>query len=529
MQIEETDGSDEESEEENKNTSIAEEESNCEKMDDQMVDNSIKPQKETKIEPVFFEKKSVATLLDQEIANKNELVEEKKFELPENIVQVKDKAAAFFSNGQYADAIDCYTKSINFLEELKKNSDNLFEINQNLSVLFNNRATSHQNICDYKNCIQDCDSGLELVENNISLKCKLLFKKAHSLEMIEKYEAAFVVYEKLMKIDNKFKNVQLNFNRVKNILKENGKLEKVKNQMIQNSGESKVEDRHQLYEEFKAKGNDFFKNDNHEKACEFYSKCIEIDKDKIIAYLNRSLCYVKLKQPDLAIKDTSYVLEREPTNVKALYRRGLAYKNKNEIEAAINDLKKILSIESNNQIAKNELQSLEALIMEKQKNVKNLKIEEINQSIQVSPETDKKPIRKTGVEPIPIMNIPKKNYNFASITNGYEFLQAWNSISPSDLDNYSKLIANVDPNNLHRFIGSKLDDDMLTKLIKAVYKLANQEIKTKFNIPDYLESIAKTQRFEVTKLFISKDQKKMLSELIEKFGGDVKLKKLYSI
>lgn len=501
-----------------------------------MDEMSCKSEKEIKYENVVCEEQVEICEKTSPETNKEVSVEEKKFQLPEKIIQVKDKAAVFFTNGQYADAIDYYSKSINLLQDLKNSSQNLFDINQNLSVLFNNRATSYQNICDYKNCIKDCESGLELVENNISLKCKLMFKKAHSLEMIEKYEAAYSDYETLMKIDNKFKNVQLNFNRVKNILKENGQLDKVRNRSsMPNDNDTKHKEKHkdvqQLYDEFKVKGNEYFKNNNYEKACEFYSKCIEIDGNNSIAYLNRSLCYVKLKQPDLAIKDTTFVLEKETNNVKALYRRGLAFKDKNDLESAINDMKKILSIEFNNQIAKNELKNLEILLDEKKKtsNEKKIKIEEINEKAEVKPKVESKPILKAPIQQAPILNLPKKVYDFSSITNGYEFLQAWNSINPSDLDNYSKLIANVDPNQLHKFIGSKLDDDMLSKLIKCVHMLAGQESSTKFNTYDYLESITKTQRFEVTKLFISKEQKQILSELIKKTDNGEKLKKLYSI
>ncbi|RNA25416.1 sperm-associated antigen 1 [Brachionus plicatilis] len=523
LQIEETDGSDEESDEENKNIPIAEVDSDSEE-EDQVIEVPIKSE-----EKADNESSKTSTKLQEE-TEKESVLEVKKFELPEHIIQTKDKAGVFFTNGQYADAIDYYTKSIDFLQELKKNSDLLLEIDQNLSVLFNNRASSYQNICDFKNCIKDCESGLEIVEDNVSLKCKLLFKKANSLEMLEKYEQAFEILETLMKIDNKFKNVQLNYNRVKGILKENGKLDKVRN-LPQVKKVERQEDQQKLFEDFKTKGNDFFKNNNYQKACELYSKCIEIDGGNTIAYSNRSLCYIKLKLPDLAIQDTSYVLGKEPNNVKALYRRALAYKDKKEFESAINDLRKILSIEYNNQIAKNELQNLEILIKEEQKivNEKKVKIEEISENDQVNSEKESKPIRKPVAQPAPILNIPKKNYDFSSITNGYEFLQAWNSISPTDIENYSKLIASVNPNHLHKFIGSKLDDDMLSKLIKCVHKLSEQELTTNFDIYDYLESITKTQRFEITKMFINKDQKKFLSELIGKIDKENRLKKLYSI
>ena len=43
------------------------------------------------------------------------------------------------------------------------------------------------------------------------------------------------------------------------------------------------------------------------------------------------------------IKDTTFVLEREPENMKALLRRMLAYEPLEKYEAALNDARSVLS------------------------------------------------------------------------------------------------------------------------------------------------------------------------------------------
>lgn len=101
----------------------------------------------------------------------------------------------------------------------------LNDLRSHLSVLYNNRASCYQHICDYKSCIGDCDKGLELVSSpNSELTLKLLLKKAHALEMIEKYSDSLVHYEKIMQIDAKFKNVQQSYGRVRKVLIDSGKL-----------------------------------------------------------------------------------------------------------------------------------------------------------------------------------------------------------------------------------------------------------------------------------------------------------------
>jgi len=44
------------------------------------------------------------------------------------------------------------------------------------------------------------------------------------------------------------------------------------------------------------------------------------------AYNNLSLCYLKLKNYEMVVSFTNQVIGQDPSNVKARYRRGLAYK-----------------------------------------------------------------------------------------------------------------------------------------------------------------------------------------------------------
>lgn len=98
-----------------------------------------------------------------------------------------------------------------------------------MSVLYNNRASCHQHICDYKSCIKDCDQGLDLLNNGsdkTELSLKLRLKKAHAFESLEKYTDALAEYERIMQVDSKFRNVQQSYGRVRKVLIDSGKLGK---------------------------------------------------------------------------------------------------------------------------------------------------------------------------------------------------------------------------------------------------------------------------------------------------------------
>lgn len=56
------------------------------------------------------------------------------------------------------------------------------------------------------------------------LGLKLRTKRAHSLEMLEKYSESLLEYERIMQVDTRFKNAQEGYNRVRRMLIETGKL-----------------------------------------------------------------------------------------------------------------------------------------------------------------------------------------------------------------------------------------------------------------------------------------------------------------
>ncbi|CEO99511.1 Tetratricopeptide repeat [Plasmodiophora brassicae] len=82
----------------------------------------------------------------------------------------------------------------------------------------------------------------------------------------------------------------------------------------------------------------------------------EIDGLIRSANLNLSFCYLKLNEPDKAKKFATAVLDRDASNVKALFRRGCAYEMLGELGAAEEDWKRA-----------HELQPSDRAIVEKMK------------------------------------------------------------------------------------------------------------------------------------------------------------------
>lgn len=296
----------------------------------------------------------------------------------------------------------------------------------------------------------------------------------------------------------------------------------------------------ELYDEFKSKGNECVKQQDFKRALDFYTECIRLDPNQTTAYLNRSLCELKVNDPSAALADSSFVLGKEPDNVKALYRRALALKSLGRLDESVADLERLLGVEPKNQMASDELKKIRdefsssrrapaaAATATTTKPIETkIEITETAASPSLSSsnqsENETKPptksstttatttttTRRAPVKFEPVKVVTTKTYDFTSITNGYEFLQAWNSIKPNDLDNYARLLEHVQPESLPKFIGSKLDDQMFTALMGAL---------NKFDKPDkavlYLQSLANVQRFGIIKMFMSKDVRDTIANIL---------------
>jgi len=98
----------------------------------------------------------------------------------------------------------------------------------------------------------------------------------------------------------------------------------------------------------KDEGNEFFKVGNIEKAIVCYSKAIDVSQDpneKAIILCNRAQCYVQLYDSKKVVEDCSACLNIQPNNLKALMRRGFAYEALEKMQLALEDLRRVMTID----------------------------------------------------------------------------------------------------------------------------------------------------------------------------------------
>ncbi|KAJ8260388.1 hypothetical protein GJAV_G00181530 [Gymnothorax javanicus] len=283
--------------------------------------------------------------------------------------ELKQAGNDSFKSGQYGEAAGHYTQAIQLLEKSGKKNQ------EDLSILYSNRAASYLKDGNCSACVKDCSVALDLLPYAI----KPLLRRAAAFEALERYRHAYVDYKTVLQIDCNIPSAHDGTNRMTKVLTEQDGLswrEKlppiptvplaVRERMtqvatpnptptpVQNGtsqseapGEVSVKKARALKEE----GNALVKKGNHKSAVEKYTLSLKHNPTEVTTYTNRALCYLSLKMYREAVQDCDAALQRDPANVKGLYRRAQARKELKDYEACAEDLSALLKIEPKNTAA----------------------------------------------------------------------------------------------------------------------------------------------------------------------------------
>ncbi|KAI8044300.1 tetratricopeptide repeat protein 12 [Drosophila gunungcola] len=89
--------------------------------------------------------------------------------------------------------------------------------------------------------------------------------------------------------------------------------------------------REDVAETFRRMGNFEYRKINFGLAKDYYTKGLEYIKDTPVLYVNRAMCYIKLREYKLSIMDCDYVIAKVDENyLRAWLYRAVAYKRLND-------------------------------------------------------------------------------------------------------------------------------------------------------------------------------------------------------
>lgn len=98
----------------------------------------------------------------------------------------------------------------------------------------------------------------------------------------------------------------------------------------------------------KNEGNNFFKAKKYSEAIEKYTEAISLDPSDVTFYSNRSACYAALNQWQEAYDDGRQCVITDKSFVKGYFRAALALQNLNNLDGALDFVKRGLGIDSTN-------------------------------------------------------------------------------------------------------------------------------------------------------------------------------------
>lgn len=293
--------------------------------------------------------------------------------------ELKQAGNECFKAGQYGEAVTLYCQAIQQLEKSgqKKNED--------LGILYSNRAASYLKDGNCNECIKDCTASLDLVPFGF----KALLRRAAAFEALERYRQAYVDYKTVLQIDWNIPAAHDGVNRMTKALTEmdgpswREKLPPIptvpmsvkeklgqaaspasssqQNNVIDNKKKAPGPDAVKKGRILKEEGNALVKKGEHKKAMEKYTQSLAQDPTEVTTYTNRALCYLALKMYKDAISDCDEALRLDSANIKALYRRAQAYKELKNKKSCIEDLNSILKIDPNNTAVQKLLQEVQKM------------------------------------------------------------------------------------------------------------------------------------------------------------------------
>jgi len=124
-------------------------------------------------------------------------------------------------------------------------------------------------------------------------------------------------------------------------------------------------------ERLKEEGNKLFKKGFFEKALEAYTMALKACKDQkgdvaVAIRNNRAGCYQQLSDFHSVVRETNFVLEQQPDNLKALLRRMLALEPLEKYEEALADARQLIRSAPGNDAANKMQHRLSKLVRDKQ-------------------------------------------------------------------------------------------------------------------------------------------------------------------
>lgn len=201
--------------------------------------------------------------------------------------------------------------------------------------------------------------------------------------------------------------------------------------------------------------------------------------------LNLMSCYLKTRQYDECIREGTEVLAYDANNVKALYRRGQAYRESGKLEDAVSDLTKALEVSPDDETIADVLREVKEKLTEQggPRAQRGLVIEEITDEDQTpTPEKhESTSIKLSAPEPQETSQRFKSQQDSTSgiPTTNSEYLQDLKD-DPEAIRSFQNFLSHTDPETLASLGAGKpegISSDMMKTASNMISKMSPDELQ----------------------------------------------------
>ncbi|NXO67195.1 RPAP3 protein, partial [Phainopepla nitens] len=274
---------------------------------------------------------------------------------PEKALAEKEKGNNYFKQGNFDEAIKCYTRGMH--------SDPYNP------VLPTNRASAFYRMKKFAVAESDCNLALALDKNYI----KAYARRGAARFALKNLQGAKEDYEKVLELDANNFEAKNELKKIDQALssKENSEQKEFEDAVrtgLTDEEKQRIEDQQLKQKAIAEKdlGNGYFKEGKYEVAIECYTRGIAADGTNALLPANRAMAYLKIEKYKEAEDDCTQALLLDASYSKAFARRGAARVALGKLKEAIQDFEAVLKLEPGNKQAINELTKIRNELAEKE-------------------------------------------------------------------------------------------------------------------------------------------------------------------
>ncbi|XP_071589634.1 RNA polymerase II-associated protein 3 isoform X2 [Heliangelus exortis] len=273
----------------------------------------------------------------------------------EKALAEKEKGNNYFKQGNFDEAIKCYTRGMH--------SDPYNP------VLPTNRASAFYRMKKFSVAESDCNLALALDKNYT----KAYARRGAARFALKNLQGAKEDYEKVLELDANNFEAKSELKKINQALSSRETSEQKESEGAVRPGLTDDEKKRIEEQQLKQKaitekdlGNGYFKEGKYETAIECYTRGIVADGTNALLPANRAMAYLKIEKYEEAENDCTQALLLDASYSKAFARRGAARVALGKLKEAMQDFEAVLKLEPGNKQAINELAKIKNELAEKE-------------------------------------------------------------------------------------------------------------------------------------------------------------------